>query len=36
MPVQQTAVIGVDTLPRGVLLVVATNGHNQIVKKVIL
>lgn len=36
MPVQQTAVIGGDTLPRGVLLVVATNGHNQIVKKVIL
>lgn len=36
MPVQQTAVIGGDTLPGGVLLVVATNGHNQIVKKVIL
>lgn len=36
MPVQQTAVIGGDRLPRGVLLVVATNGHNQIVKKVIL
>lgn len=36
MPVEQTAVIGGDRLPRGVLLVVATNGHNQIVKKVIL
>lgn len=36
MPVQQTAVIGGDRLPRGVLLVVATNGHDQIVKKVIL
>ena len=36
MPVEQTAVIGGDRLPRGVLLVVATNGHDQIVKKVIL
>lgn len=36
MPVQQTAVINGGTLPRGVLLVVANNGTEQIVKKVIL
>lgn len=36
LPVQHTAVIGRGSLPQGLLLVVATDGSTQIVKKIIL